>query len=98
MPRHNGQSGISDTRFSAKLCGTEKAPNISNLIESRLFLIGDWCKACVDQKRVWGCWFFHLEGGEREQRLHASGRDGVLPPHQISAANFWQLAEVFNRF
>ena len=58
MPRHNSQSGISDTRFSAKLWGTKKAPNNSNLIEPKLFLIGDWCKACIDQKRVWGCWFF----------------------------------------
>ena len=98
MPRHNDQSDISDTWFFRKLCGVEKDLNISNLIEPKLFLIGDWCKACIDQKYVWGCWFFYLEGVEREQHLNASGRDGVLPPHHISAAKCWQLAAIFNRF
>lgn len=98
MPRHNDQSGISDTWFFPKLCGVERDLNISTLIEPKLFLTGDWCKTCIDQKYVWGCWFFYLEGVEREQRLNAPGRDGVLPPHHISAAKFWQLAAIFNRF
>ena len=45
-----------------------------------------------------GMLVFYLEGVEREQYLNASGRDGVLPPHHISAAKFWQLAAIFNRF
>lgn len=97
MPQHNYQSGISDTWFFLKLYGVERDLSISNLIEPKLFLIGDWCKACIDQKREGGC-FFYLEGVEREQHLNASGRDCVLPPHQISAAKFWQLAAIFNRF
>jgi len=63
-------------------------------------IISDWrlVQSLHRSKVRVGMLVFYLEGVEREQYLNASGRDGVLPPHHISAAKFWQLAAIFNRF
>ena len=63
-------------------------------------IISDWrlVQSLHRSKVRVGMLVFYLEGVEREQYLNASGRDGVLPPHHISAAKFWQLAGIFNRF
>ena len=63
-------------------------------------IISDWrlVQSLLRSKVRVGMLVFYLEGVEREQYLNASGRDGVLPPHHISAAKFWQLAAIFNRF
>ena len=63
-------------------------------------IISDWrlVQSLHRSKVRVGMLVFYLEGVEREQYLNASGRDGVLPPHHISAAKCWQLAAIFNRF
>jgi|GEM_PF-5509303 len=45
MARDHDQSGISDTRFSPKLLAMERTKNIYNLLDPKLFLIGEGCKA-----------------------------------------------------
>lgn len=63
----------------------------------KLFLIGEWCKARMHLKRE-GDVGFLVERIEHQQRLNASGPDGVSSSHHISALIFGNRQRLFNRF